>query len=308
VKDPLIPESRREGRPPNILALDTASAALSAALSAGEQIWYFQADAGLRHSELLMEIVDTLFGKAGMDRGDLDAVACMKGPGSFTGLRIGFAAAKGIALALGIPLITAPTLDCMAASLSVWPGIVLPAIDAKKNSFFAALYSGGLRLCPDMDAEASVIARTLNRALVERPPCPVILTGPDAGLLASRLAVCCASRIEPSKIDFQAIFPPANSVEPKVRSMPDNQDFCAAGSAKIHKCNGLPGIREGRGEPEFCIDPLCRRGRAGELLKLAKDTFLLNNGIDDVFSGPEYIRPSDAELKSGFNLKTRTGA
>ncbi|MDR1636136.1 MAG: tRNA (adenosine(37)-N6)-threonylcarbamoyltransferase complex dimerization subunit type 1 TsaB [Treponema sp.] len=253
MKEPVIPENRRDGRPPNILALDTASAALSAALSAGERTWYFEADAGLRHSELLMEIVDTLFGKAGMDRGDLDAVACMKGPGSFTGLRIGFAAAKGIALALGIPLVTAPTLDCMAASLSVWPGIVLPAIDAKKNSFFAALYSGGLRLCPDMDAEAPLIARTLNRTVRERPPCPVILTGPDAGLLASRLG---------------PLFP------------------------------------EGAAEPELCIDPLGRRGRAGELLKLAKDTFLLNNGLDDVFSGPEYIRPSDAELKSGLNSKT----
>jgi tRNA threonylcarbamoyladenosine biosynthesis protein TsaB len=250
VKDPEIPENRRDGRMPNVLALDTSPAVLSAALSAGKETWYFEADAGLRHSELLMEIVDTLFGKAGMERGDLDAVACMKGPGSFTGLRIGFAAAKGIALALGIPLVTAPTLDCMAASLSVWPGIVLPAIDAKKNSFFAALYSGGLRLCPDMDAEASVIAR----AVTEKPPCPIILTGPDADLLASRLG---------------SLF-----------------------------------IRERETEPGLCIDPLCRRGRAGELLKLAKDTFLLNNEIDEVFSGPEYIRPSDAELKSGLNSKT----
>jgi tRNA threonylcarbamoyladenosine biosynthesis protein TsaB len=261
VKVPAASENRRDGRPPNILALDTASAALSAALSAGEETWYFQADAGLRHSELLMEIADTLTGKAGMEKGDLDAVACMKGPGSFTGLRIGFAAAKGIALALGIPLVTASTLDCMAASLSFWPGIVLPAMDAKKNRFFTALYSGGLRLCPDMDAEVPVIARALNRCrqnLDRRaagdPPYPVILTGPDADLLASRL-----------------------------------EPFFG---------------REPEAERGVCIDPLRRRGRAGELLKLAKDAFLLNNRIDGGFSGPEYIRPSDAELKSGLNSKT----
>jgi tRNA threonylcarbamoyladenosine biosynthesis protein TsaB len=265
VKAPPVPESRRDGEPGNILALDTASATLSAALSAGEEIWYFEADAGLRHSELLMEIVDALFGKAGMDRADLGAVACMKGPGSFTGLRIGFAAAKGIALALGIPLLTAPALDCMAAPLSFWPGIVLPAIDAKKNSFFAALYSGGSRLCPDMDAEASAIARALGRergAGLRDPgpaagkPCPVILTGPGAGLLASRL-------------------------------------------------EALPG---GEAAPEFRVDPLCRRGRAGELLKLAKDAFLINNEGETVFSGPEYIRPSDAELKSGPGTRTPAGA
>jgi tRNA threonylcarbamoyladenosine biosynthesis protein TsaB len=247
VKKPAVSEKRPEG--PNILALDTAWAVLSAALSAGEETWYFEADAGLRHSELLMEMVDTLTGKAGIERGDLDAVACMKGPGSFTGLRIGFAAAKGIALALGVPLLTVPTLDCMAASLSFWPGIVLPAMDAKKNRFFAALYSGGSRLCPDMDAEAPLIARALGR---ERGGTGVqnrvILTGPDADLLASRLE------------------PPA--------------------------AWGL------------CVDPLYRRGRAGELLKLAKDAFLLNNEIDEVFSGPEYIRPSDAELTSAFDSKT----
>jgi tRNA threonylcarbamoyladenosine biosynthesis protein TsaB len=246
-----VSENREGGR--NVLALDTASTVLSAALSSGEQIWYFEADAGLRHSELLMEIADTLFNKAGMERGDLDAVACMKGPGSFTGLRIGFAAAKGIALALGIPLVTVPTLDCMAASLSVWPGIVLPAMDAKKNSFFAALYGGALRLCPDMDAEAPVIAGAVKQAASRTAgdPLPVILTGPGADLLASRL-----------------------------------------------------GILFDRGpEPGFCLDPLRRKGRAGELLKLAKDTFLLNNEVNDVFSGPEYIRPSDAELKSGLNLK-----
>jgi tRNA threonylcarbamoyladenosine biosynthesis protein TsaB len=227
----------------NILALDTASTVLSVALSAGEQIWYFEADAGLRHSELLMEIVDTLFKKAGMESRQLDAVACMKGPGSFTGLRIGFASAKGIALARGIPLLTTPTLDCMAAPFSVWPGIVMPIIDAKKNRFFTALYAGGTRLCPDMDAEVPLIAQTLGQIEKDALAGPVLLTGPDAGAFALRLGAL------------------------------------------------LPGT-------DLRVDPLCRKGRAAELLKVAKNAILLNNEVSDIFSGPEYIRPSDAELKT----------
>jgi hypothetical protein len=107
-----------------------------------------------------------------------------------------------------------------------------------------------------MDAEAPVIAGAASRAAMESRSGPVILTGPGADLLASRM---------------EALF--------------DREMI-----------------------PEICIDPLCRRGRAGELLRLAKDAFLLNNGFDNVFSGPEYIRPSDAELKSGLDPKTPTGA
>jgi hypothetical protein len=49
-------------------------------------------------------------------------------------------------------------------------------------------------------------------------------------------------RVKPQKIADQAIFSPANSVEPKVRSTPDNRDFCGTGGAKIHKCNRLPAL------------------------------------------------------------------
>jgi hypothetical protein len=110
-----------------------------------------------------------------------------------------------------------------------------------------------------MDAEVPLIAQALDPppgregAGVQRPSCPVILTGPDADLLASRL-----------------------------------EPFFS---------------REAETGGGFCIDPRRRRGWAGELLNLAKDSFLSNNRINDVFSGPEYIRPSDAELKSCLDLK-----
>jgi tRNA threonylcarbamoyladenosine biosynthesis protein TsaB len=165
-----------------ILALDTATTILSAVLTAGERSWYRQVDAGLGHSELLMEMADSLMKGAGLGPGDLTAVACMRGPGSFTGLRIGFSAAKGIALALDIPLIACPTLDCLAYPWSCWPGLVVPVIDAKKERFFSALYRGGRRVSEELDAGADGIGRMMCCSDE-----PVILTGPDAPLFLSRL-------------------------------------------------------------------------------------------------------------------------
>jgi tRNA threonylcarbamoyladenosine biosynthesis protein TsaB len=169
----------------NLLAIDTATGTLSAALCAGGDSWYFEANAGTRHSQLLMEIIDFLMDKAGLEPGDLSALCCMAGPGSFTGLRIGFACVKGLALSLGIPFFPVSSLDCMASRFSQWPGIVLPVIDAKKNAFFSAIYSGEKRLCPDMDADAGTIARAIKDA--GSRDASVLLTGPDAEKLHSAL-------------------------------------------------------------------------------------------------------------------------
>ena len=166
----------------NILALDTADQVLSAALATETGIWYTEIDAGARHSELVMECADLLCKSAGFSPSALGLVACMKGPGSFTGLRIGFSAAKGMALALGIPLVAVPTLDCLAHPLSIWPGIVIPAMDAKKGCFFTALYRGGQRLTGYMDVSPEVIAKEVEKASL-CPTEPVVLTGCGAELL-----------------------------------------------------------------------------------------------------------------------------
>ena len=225
----------------NILALDTADLMLSAALAAENGVSYMEIDAGRRHSELLMDSAGALCGAAGITPGELGLVACMKGPGSFTGLRIGFSAAKGIALALGIPLAAVPTLDCLAYPLSVWPGIAIPAMDAKKGCFFAALYRGGQRLTCYMDASPGELAAEIARARLF-PDERVVLTGCGAALLHPRLA----EHIHPGHIS---------------------------------------------------IDPASRRGKARELLDIIqKDSILYRN---DMYSGPMYLRKSDAELKTG---------
>jgi tRNA threonylcarbamoyladenosine biosynthesis protein TsaB len=172
------------------LALDAATDLLSAALSTEDGIYTMEIDAGLRHSERLMELADALLDSARISPSSIGLVACMKGPGSFTGLRIGMAAAKGIATALGIPLFAEPTLDCIAASRSAWPGLVLPMIDAKKGRWFSAVYENGQRLTDYLDAEASELATLL------RGDGPVLVTGCDAPAGAEAIS----PHLDPSRL------------------------------------------------------------------------------------------------------------
>jgi len=169
----------------NLLAIDSAASVLSVALASGEHTWNFEAAAGLRHSELIMDIVDILTKKAGIKPDDLDGVLCMGGPGSFTGLRIGFSVAKGLALSLNIPFVPIPSMDCIAAVYSCWPGLVVPVIDARTNAFFCALFYGGKRLCQDMDADPGQIAAAINSEKTGSEK--VLLAGPDAEKLYNKL-------------------------------------------------------------------------------------------------------------------------
>jgi tRNA threonylcarbamoyladenosine biosynthesis protein TsaB len=171
-----------------MLAIDSATEILSVALGTDQGTWTASADAGLRHSEILMDLADGLLRLAGLAPEDLDAVACMKGPGSFTGLRIGFASAKGLALALGIPFAAVPTLDCMALPFSPLPFAVLPVIDAKKRRFFTALYRGSERLTGFMDGTPDEIVRILLGESEKNEMRGVIITGPAAEMIYTDLS------------------------------------------------------------------------------------------------------------------------
>jgi tRNA threonylcarbamoyladenosine biosynthesis protein TsaB len=88
-----------------------------------------------------MVIIKWLMQRLGADWSDLDVLAVSLGPGSFTGLRIGLATAKGLAFALGLPLIGVPTLDALASHVIACKGdLVCPVLDARKSQVYTALY------------------------------------------------------------------------------------------------------------------------------------------------------------------------
>jgi len=170
----------------NILAIDSSSNVLSVALETETQVLYEEIDKVYGHSEYLMECADKLCKSAGIRPSDLSLAACMKGPGSFTGLRIGFSTAKGIALALGIPLIAVPTLDCIAYSYSTRPGLILPVLDAKKSCFFAAFYRSGERLTDYFDTGPLELIKIASKIMISADE-PILLTGAGAKLFHYQL-------------------------------------------------------------------------------------------------------------------------
>ena len=113
----------------NILAFDTASTSGAVALIKDDVlIAHTQLNIGLTHSELLLPSIDHLMTITGMEMSAVDAVAITSGPGSFTGLRIGFSTAKGMALGLGKPLIPIPTLDVLAQNGAGFDGLIVPTM------------------------------------------------------------------------------------------------------------------------------------------------------------------------------------
>ncbi len=136
----------------NILAFDTAAEVLSVALRTDSGVLESTDTSGYRHSERLVPFIQRLLGEAGMSFGDLSLIVCSRGPGSFTGLRIGAATAKGISLGLGVPIVSVPTLDAYAWPFRPFPGTVVPLIDAKKRRFYTAFYRAGVRESEYLDA------------------------------------------------------------------------------------------------------------------------------------------------------------
>lgn len=121
-----------------ILAVDTATEACSAALLVGEQVYARYEEAPRDHTRKILPMVQSLLDEAGITLADLDAIAFGRGPGSFTGVRIGIGVAQGLALGAEKPLIAVSTLAAMAQGAWRRDGArrVFTAIDARMNEVY----------------------------------------------------------------------------------------------------------------------------------------------------------------------------
>jgi tRNA threonylcarbamoyladenosine biosynthesis protein TsaB len=130
-----------------LLAFDTATPTARVAIvsGAGECLAAREKTAA-RHSANLLGLIDEVLREANVTVGALGGLACGAGPGSFTGLRVGLAVAKGLALPTGLPLVLVSSLDALAADLAATlsaPGLVVPCIDAGKGQIYARPYDAG---------------------------------------------------------------------------------------------------------------------------------------------------------------------
>lgn len=124
-----------------ILGIDSSGTVASAALLAGDVIIAeYTLNNKLTHSQTLLPMIDEVVRMADVDLKDLTAIAIAAGPGSFTGLRIGAATAKGMGLVLDIPMIPVPTLEGMAFQMYGTDRLICPVMDARRNQVYTGLY------------------------------------------------------------------------------------------------------------------------------------------------------------------------
>jgi universal bacterial protein YeaZ len=111
------------------------------------------AEQGYSHAEKLHVFIAEALQELQIDFSDLSAIAVSQGPGSYTGLRIGVSAAKGLCYALDIPLIAIDTLEVLAAQLSISEGLIVPMIDARRMEVYNAVFDKNHQKIRDTKAE-----------------------------------------------------------------------------------------------------------------------------------------------------------
>lgn len=143
-----------------ILNIETATKNCSVSVSrSGELVALKElSDEQFNHAEKLHVFISSVLEEAAIGLNDLQAIAVSKGPGSYTGLRIGVSAAKGLCYALNIPLIAIDTLAVLAEKISVDSGIIVPMIDARRMEVFTQMFRGDY--APLSVAEALIVDET----------------------------------------------------------------------------------------------------------------------------------------------------
>lgn len=164
----------------NILAFETSGMAASVALMKENRIvGEMTVSTRLNHSEKLMPMIDELLEKTETSIKEIDALAVGAGPGSFTGIRIGVSTAKGLALALGIPVAAVSSLKVLACNAMYSDMLVCPIMDARRNQVYSGIFRWeGVELVEVLKEDSYDFEELLF--VLKKKDCPVLFVGEDA--------------------------------------------------------------------------------------------------------------------------------
>ena len=170
-----------------ILAFETSAKAASVALTEdGKLLGEAYQNTGLTHSQTLMVMAEDLLKTCGKTPQQVEAVAVAAGPGSFTGVRIGVAAAKGFAWGGEIPCYGVSTLEAMALNIGVWQGYVVPTMDARRNQTYTAIFHAEKGVLTRMEEDMAISFEELKEKIKNCQE-PVFLVGDGAVLCYNTL-------------------------------------------------------------------------------------------------------------------------
>jgi tRNA threonylcarbamoyladenosine biosynthesis protein TsaB len=138
-----------------ILCLETATTNCSVAIAVDGEVKAIREENNQKfsHAEKLHVFIEEVLSDAKVDKKKLEAVAVSKGPGSYTGLRIGVSAAKGLCFALGIPLISTPTLEVLAQQVNTSNSHIIPLLDARRMEVYSAVFNSDKKQVRETKAE-----------------------------------------------------------------------------------------------------------------------------------------------------------
>ena len=171
-----------------ILAFETSAKAGSVALlEDGRLLAESYQNTGLTHSQTLMVMAEDMLKAAGKTVSDLTAVAVAEGPGSFTGVRIGVAAAKGLSWGGQLPCYGASTLEAMALTLGVYEGYVCACMDARRSQVYNALFRAEKGNLTRVTEDRAISLAELKTEL-EYIDGPIFLVGDGANLTYKTLS------------------------------------------------------------------------------------------------------------------------
>ena len=170
-----------------ILAFETSAKAASVALlEDGKLLGESYQNTGLTHSQTLMVMAEQLLSQCGKTVADVTAAAVAAGPGSFTGVRIGVAAAKGFAWGREIPCFGVSTLEAMALSLGAYQGYVCPCMDARRSQVYNALFYVNKGKLERVSEDRAISLLELGEELKNQKE-PIFLVGDGSNLCYNTL-------------------------------------------------------------------------------------------------------------------------
>ena len=139
----------------HILCIETATTNCSVSVCTNGKLLALVEDNGKNysHAERLHTSVQEVLQKANLNKSQLNAIAVSKGPGSYTGLRIGVSAAKGLCYALDLPLIALPTLHVLAQQVQQVTDFIIPMLDARRMEVYAAVFDANYNSIRETKAE-----------------------------------------------------------------------------------------------------------------------------------------------------------
>ena len=186
-----------------ILALDTSARVASAAITEnGKVLAEYTLNYKLTHSQTIMPMIDEIVKMTETDLNTIDYIACSSGPGSFTGLRIGAATAKGLAHGLNKPIVAVPTLEALAYNIFGTDKFICPIMDARRKQVYNAVYvPEGKKLDVILEEDTRIIDDVLD--YVKDVDCDVIFVGDAVSLYKDKIAELDNAIIAPASCNMQ---------------------------------------------------------------------------------------------------------